>query len=241
VEKIYTGKTKDVFKKPDGNLLFQFKDDVTGENGVVDPGANTVMGQIGGKGRMSLELSQYYFTILKNHGIPTHFISANPEEGTMEVKNADLPGNNKDSTGGLEFICRLKAYGSFLRRYQKHIKEELQNLPYLVEITLKDDERGDPLINDDAIQALGILTEKQLTQGKVFTRKAAEIIEGDLRKKNLQLVDIKFEFGLLNENQEKKMVMIDEVSADCMRVMDQNNQTLSHEEIFKKVCNHSGR
>ncbi len=231
MKKIYAGKTKDVYAKPNGNLVFSFKDDVTGSDGVVDPGANSVMGQIKGKGRMSLEMTRYFFNILQNKGIPTHMVSADLESNTMEVKVADLPGNNPGVTGGLEFICRRKACGSFLRRYQKFVREELQELDYLVEITLKDDERGDPLINDDALLALGILTREQLVKAKELTRRSAQIIEEELKKKDLSLVDIKFEFGL----NEDDIILIDEVSGDSMRVMDADGNFLSHGEIYQQM------
>ena len=231
MEKIYTGKTKDVFKHSQEKLMFYFKDEVTGENGVIDPGANSVLGQISGKGRMSLELSQYYFNLLEKNSVPTHFIKAIPAEGYMEVKNARPPGEHLSPTGGLEFICRLKAYGSFVKRYQKYVKEELQELPYLVEITLKDDEKGDPLINDDAIVALDILSENQLFQGKQYTRQASKVIAHDLEQKGLSLLDIKFEFGLYGND----VILIDEVSADAMRVMDQSQKILSHQEIYQQV------
>ncbi len=231
MEKIYTGKTKDVYKKQEGILVFHFKDDVTGADGVVDPGANSVLGQISGKGKMSLELTQHYFKLLERNNIPTHFISADLSRGIMEVKNAQLPGKNLSEFGGLEFICRLKAYGSFLRRYQKYIREKLQQLPYLIEITVKDDEQGDPLINDDTIVALGILDEKQLARCKELTNSAAQVIEQDLLQKELFLVDIKFEFGLINN----QVALIDEVSADSMRVMDKNGKFLSHQEIYNAI------
>ncbi len=230
MQKIYTGKTKDVYQKENGNYLFHFKDDVTGEDGVVDPGANQIMGQIKGKGKMSLELSNHFFKLLQQNNLPTHFISADLTQNTMEVKEARLPGSDTGISGGLEFICRLYAYGSFVRRYQKYVKEELQPLNYLVEITLKDDERGDPLINDDTIAELRVLTPGQQQKAKELTRKAAEIIEQELKKKELYLVDIKFEFGLAGN----EVILIDEVSADSMRVMDTNKNFLSHEEIFHK-------
>ncbi|NLC11735.1 MAG: phosphoribosylaminoimidazolesuccinocarboxamide synthase, partial [Firmicutes bacterium] len=90
MEKIYTGKTKDVYKKQEGILVFHFKDDVTGADGVVDRGANSVLGQISGKGKMSLELTRHYFKLLESNNIPTHFISADISRGNMEVKNAQL-------------------------------------------------------------------------------------------------------------------------------------------------------
>lgn len=225
-QKIYSGKTKDIYKQPNGNLLIIFKDDVTGENGVVDPGSNSVLGQIKGKGRMSLELTNYFFKLFEQEKIPTHMISVDIEHSAMEAKHAELPGK----VGALEFVCRLKAYGSFMKRYSKYAGEKLQPLDYLVEITLKDDERGDPLINDDAIVALNLLTRTQLENAKDFTRRIAAIVEKEFQKKDLSLIDMKVEFGLVDS----RIILIDEVSADCMRVMD-NNNTLSHEEIYNRI------
>ncbi len=230
-EKKYSGKTKDIYAQPNENLLIVFKDDVTGEKGVVDPGANTVMGQIKGKGRMSLELTHHFFKLFQKENIPTHLVSVDPEQNTMEVKQADPPGKDISPTGGLEFICRPLAYGSFLRRYRKYVREELQNLDRLVEITLKDDERGDPLINDDALITLGLLDRKQLERAKELTRRITAIVEDDLRGKKLTLVDIKIEFGLIDN----EIVLIDEVSADAMRVMGENGKILSHEELYNAL------
>ncbi len=227
-EKIYSGKTKDIHRLPNGHLLIVFKDDVTGENGVVDPGANTVMGQIQGKGRMSLGLTRYFFQRLQDEGIPTHLVSVDLDRNAMEVKEAVLPGKGR---GGLEFVCRRKAYGSFLKRYGAHIKMELQDLDYLVEITLKDDERGDPLINDDALVTLGFLTRPQLDNAKDLTRRIARIVENDLRERGLDLIDMKVEFGLIDG----AVALIDEISADAMRVMDDAGKMLSHEEMYRSL------
>ncbi len=225
---IYSGKTKDIYALANGHLKLVFKDDVTGENGVVDPGANSVMGQIQGKGRMSLEMTQYFFEKFHAAHIPTHLVSVDVAQGAMEVKRADPPGKAISETGGLEFICRPLAYGSFLRRYGKYVKAPLQPLDYLVEVTLKDDERGDPLINDDALVILGLLTRAQLEQGKEMTRQIATIVERDLRDKGLTLVDMKIEVGLIGG----EVVLIDEVSADAMRVMDANGKQLDHQTLY---------
>ena len=72
----YTGKTKDVYALEDGNYLLQFKDDVTGENGVFDPGANTVGLTLEGAGRAGLKLTKFFFERLQEKGIPTHYIDA---------------------------------------------------------------------------------------------------------------------------------------------------------------------
>lgn len=229
MKKIYSGKTKDIYKKPSGNLLIRFKDDVTGEGGVVDPGSNTVMGKIEGKGRMSLELTRYFYDILSKDGIPTHLVSVDVGGSAMEVREALLPGKKVCSDGGgLEFVCRRLACGSFVKRYGRYVREKLQELDCIVEITLKDDERGDPLINDDSIVALGLLTRKELEIAKDLTRRITKRIEGDLAGKGLRLIDIKMEFGIIDGG----ISLVDEISADSMRVMDGTGKQLSHEELY---------
>src|SRR5690625_1534290 len=170
-EKIYSGKTKDLYSLPNGNVLLVFKDDVTGADGVIDPGANAVIGQVEGKGRKSLAMTDYFFQRLHAAAIPTHLVQVDLEKITMEVRHAEPLGEDVNGTGGLEFICRTRPWGSFLSRYEKYIRDSGQNLNYLVEITTKDDERGDPLINDDAIVAIGLLTQAQLEQAKELTRR----------------------------------------------------------------------
>ena len=133
----YTGKTKDVYALEDGNYLLQFKDDVTGENGVFDPGANTVGLTLEGAGRAGLKLTKFFFERLQEKGIPTHYIDANIDKATMTVKPAEVFGK------GLEVICRYRAVGSFLRRYGLYAQEG-QTLDAFVEVTLKDDGRQDP-------------------------------------------------------------------------------------------------
>ena len=91
--------------------MLKFKDDVTGENGVFDPGANTVGLSIDGIGKANLKTSVYFFEILKAAGIKTHYVGADVENATMEVPPAKVFGK------GLEVICRYRAGGSFLRRY----------------------------------------------------------------------------------------------------------------------------
>ena len=111
MEKIYTGKTKDIYKSEDGNYVLKFKDDVTGENGVFDPGANTVGLSIEGVGHEGLKITKYFFEILKEKGIRTHYIDCDLNENTMTVKPCEVFGK------GIEVICRFKAVGSFIRRY----------------------------------------------------------------------------------------------------------------------------
>lgn len=205
---IVEGKTKDVYALDDGNYLLQFKDDVTGEDGVFDPGANTVGLTIEGAGRAGLRLTTYFFEILKEEGIPTHFINANIDEATMTVMPATVFGN------GLEVICRYRAVGSFLRRYGMYAKEG-QHLDAFVEVTLKDDERGDPPISKDALHMLGILSRTEYQVLKDLTQKTAHIVKRELAKKGMELYDIKFEFGRVGTD--KQIVLIDEISGGNMR------------------------
>jgi phosphoribosylaminoimidazole-succinocarboxamide synthase len=205
---IYSGKTKDVYALDDGNYLLKFKDDVTGENGVFDPGANTVGLKIEGAGKAGLRLTEYFFKKLNESGIPTHFIKADIEAGTMTVKKASVFGD------GLEVICRYRAAGSFVRRYGKYVKAG-QPLDAYVEITLKDDERNDPLITEDALDMLGILSKDEYKVLKDLTQRISALVKEELSRKGLELYDIKFEFGRIGED--RHIALIDEISGGNMR------------------------
>ena len=224
MKKLYEGKTKTVFETEDGNVLLQFKDDVTGEAGVIDPGANSVIGQVEGKGNASLRLSKHFFELLQKSGIPTHYISADIENNTMLVRKAEMFGS------GLEFICRIKAAGSFLRRYGKYAKEN-QPLDYLVEITLKDDERGDPLINEEAVVQLQLMSTEEIQEAKALTKKATKLVQEECRRFGLEMIDIKFEFGKVDG----KVVLIDEVSGDNMRVR-KDGKSIMQKEFCDIIC-----
>ncbi|WP_077324650.1 phosphoribosylaminoimidazolesuccinocarboxamide synthase [Virgibacillus siamensis] len=204
----YTGKTKDVYELEDGNYLLQFKDDVTGTDGVFDPGANTVGLSMEGAGRAGLKLTKYFFETLKAKGIPTHYIDADIEQRTMTVKPAEVFGN------GLEVICRYRAVGSFLRRYGLYA-EEGQQLDAFVEVTLKDDAREDPPISEDALDMLGILSKDEYQVLKELTQKIGNVVKEELAKKDIELYDIKFEFG--RTDADKQIVLIDEISGGNMR------------------------
>ena len=204
----YAGKTKDVYALEDGNYLLKFKDDVTGVDGVFDPGANTVGLTIEGAGRAGLRLTKYFFEVLKEKGIPTHYIDADIEQATMTVKPAEVFGK------GLEVICRYRAVGSFLRRYGLYAKEG-QHLDAFVEVTIKDDDREDPPINQDALDMLGILTKDEYIVLKELTQQIGNVVKEELAKKDIELYDIKFEFGRTGED--KQIVLIDEISGGNMR------------------------
>lgn len=230
-EKIYSGKTKDLYALSNGNILLAFKDDVTGSDGVIDPGANTVIGQVEGKGRKSLAMTDYFFKRLHAAGVATHLVHVDLEKGAMEVRRAEPLGKDISGAGGFEFVCRTRPWGSFIRRYQQYIRDTGRPLDYLVEITIKDDERGDPLINDDAIIALDLLSPAHLEQAKQMTRHVCRIVEADLREKGLTLIDMKIEIGLVDG----EVVVIDEISADAMRVMDEAGKVLDHAVVYERL------
>lgn len=204
---MYTGKTKNVYKLPDGMFLLKFKDDMTGKDGVFDPGSNQIGLTVKGAGQSGLRLTAFFFEKLKEKGIPTHYIDSDPEAATMTVKPAKPFGN------GLEVICRYRAVGSFHRRYGDYI-EEGAALDAFVEVTLKDDQRQDPPISEDALDMLGILSKKDFSTLKALTQEIASLVKALLAAKGLDLYDIKFEFGKSDD----RILLIDEISGGNMRV-----------------------
>ena len=205
---VYTGKTKDVFMLENGNCLLKFKDDCTGKDGVFDPGENAVGLTIDGVGDVNLRMSIYFFEKVNAAGIKTHYINANLADTTMEVLPAKVFGK------GLEVICRYKAVGSFIRRYGDYI-EDGADLPAYVEMTFKDDAKGDPLVTKDALVALGVMSDKQYEDVKEMTQKITKIVADDLAEKGLVLYDIKFEFGY---DKDGNVMLIDEIASGNMRV-----------------------
>ncbi len=204
---VYTGKTKNVYALDNGNYLLKFKDDVTGTDGVFDPGANTVGLSIAGVGNINLRMSVFFFEKLKAAGIKTHYVSANLDDTTMEVLPARVFGK------GLEVICRNKAVGSFYRRYSDYIAEGA-DLPSYVEMTFKDDAKDDPLVTRDGLIDLGVMNGEQYDAIKAMTQKITKIVADELLKKDMVLYDIKFEFGYNAD----EVILIDEIASGNMRV-----------------------
>lgn len=205
---VYTGKTKDVYQLEDGNYLLKFKDDVTGEDGVFDPGANTVGLVMEGAGRAGLRLTTYFFEKLQEANIPTHYIDSDIEQATMTVTPATVFGQ------GIEVICRYRAVGSFIRRYGMYAKEG-QMLDAFVEVTLKDDERQDPPISKSALEMLGILSGEEYDTLENLTKKISGIVKDELAQRGIELYDIKLEFGRRQDTGE--IILIDEISGGNMR------------------------
>ena len=204
---VYTGKTKNVYALDNGNYLLKFKDDCTGKDGVFDPGENSIGLTIEGVGDVNLRMSIYYFEKLNAAGVRTHFVSADLKETTMEVLPAKVFGK------GLEVICRKKAVGSFFRRYEEYI-EEGADLDYYVEMTFKNDAKGDPLVTKDGLIALNVMTAERYDAIKEMTKKITAVVYEDMKEKGLDLYDIKFEFGY----DHGKVMLIDEIASGNMRV-----------------------
>ncbi|MCQ2362448.1 MAG: hypothetical protein MJ048_05365 [Acidaminococcaceae bacterium] len=224
MKKLYSGKTKDVFQLENGNVLLKFKDDCTGKDGKFDPGENSVGLTIEGIGRANLETSIHFFEVLKNAGVKTHYIGANLDDATMEVLPAKVFGH------GLEVVCRLVATGSFVRRYGEYIKDGTPLTGGLVETTFKNDALGDPLVNEDALVALGVMSHEMYASMREQTLKITRIVAEDLKKKNLDLYDIKFEFGYNKD----EVILIDEIASGNMRVY-QNGKIVDPMDLTKLI------
>jgi len=219
---VYEGKTKSVYELDDGNYLLRFKDDATGEDGKFDPGSNTIGLSIEGMGKGGVRLTKFFFEKIQEAGIPTHYISADVDNATMTVRPVKVVGK------GIEVICRFRAVGSFRKRYGDYCTEG-QPLDAFVEVTLKDDDRGDPPITKDALIMLGLLTDEEYESLKIRTQKIAKIVRDEIAKKGMELYDIKFEFGKSKDGQ---VLLIDEISGGNMRVY-KGNEKVGPIELVK--------
>lgn len=222
MKEVYVGKTKNVYQLPNGNYALLFKDDCTGSDGVFDPGANSVGLVIEGIGKHWLRITEYFFKLI-NKTIPTHFVSADIANSLIEVLPAQQFGK------GIEVICRYKSTGSFMRRFGGYATEG-QDLNGIVEITLKDDDRGDPVISMDILNELKIMDNETYLTLKKMTLEICGIIRKELAKRGAELYDIKLEFGKNNG----KIILIDEISGGNMRVY-KDGKKLSPFEISKLI------
>ena len=229
--KLYEGKTKDVYKLDNGNVLLKFKDDCTGKDGVFDPGENSVGLTIEGIGKANLQTSILYFELLKKAGIKTHYVSADIENATMEVLPAECFGKAQGGNG-LEVICRLVATGSFIRRYGEYIKNGTVLEGGYVECTFKNDEKGDPLVTGEGLAALKVMTPEMFESMKEQTLKITKIVADDLKSIGLDLWDIKFEFGYNNG----EVILIDEIASGNMRVY-KGDKIVDPVELTKLILN----
>lgn len=250
---VYRGKSKDVFRITDGphkeKYRFVFTDRATGyvEDGktVFDPGYDTVVGDIPGKGAIACRFATHFFRLLKDKGVPTHYIDTINENEmivepaiplSMEVEAPDVPGSAP--LANLEFTWRNNATGSFWRRYP--FVAPCKNLHRVVEAWTKGD--SDILITPEALEETGALTKNEIAQSVELVKNIAETVSQEFASKELHVVDGKFELGRLKYG-DGKIVLIDEISPDVLRVC----RGFSPDEagnctLFRQcaITNHSG-
>lgn len=210
MKKLYEGKTKNVMlDEATGIVHLFFKDSATGENGVFDPGSNSVGGSVEGKGKVGLAVSSYFFELMEKNGIPTHYLGSDIEQGLMKVRNLTVPR--------LEFVVRYFTAGSMCRRFT--LEEGIPFDPPYAEVTLKDDEQGDPLITDRLCQMKGILKEGQYDEALDVVARVGEVLKVELASMGLTLIDFKIEVGY---DETGKIFVADEITPDIWRVRDEN-------------------
>lgn len=225
---VYRGKSKDVFTITEGvytgKYRLVFKDEATGyiENGkpVFDPGYDTVVGNIPGKGGIACRFATYFFRLLKERGIPSHYIDTINENEmivepaiplNMPVESPEFPGSAP--LLNLEFTWRNNATGSFWRRYP--FVKPCKNLHKVVEAWTKGD--TDILITLEALEETGAMSKDEITHSVNLVKDIAKIVSQEFMSKNLHVIDGKFELGRLKYG-DGKIVIIDEISPDVLRV-----------------------
>ncbi len=205
---LYTGKTKNVLVDEEtGAVSLLFKDDATGENGVFDPGSNTVGGSVANKGKAGLEISSYFFELMERAGVPTHYLGADLDAGIMRVRKLTVPP--------LELVLRYQTAGSMCRRFS--LEKGIPFDPPYLEVTLKDDAQGDPLISERLCLMKGLLKEGQYDEALGVLLKVGEILKKELAQMALTLIDFKIEVGY---DETGKVYVADEITPDIWRVRD---------------------
>lgn len=224
---LYDGKTKTVMLDEETNVthLF-FKDTATGENGMFDPGYNTVGGSVEGKGNIGLRVSKYFFELMEANGIPTHYLGADLDKNLMKVRTLTVPK--------LEFVLRYFTAGSMSRRFD--LEEGIVFDPPYTEVTLKSDEQGDPLISERLCIMKGMLVPGQYDEALGVLVQVGEVLKKELAKMDLTLIDFKIEVGY---DETGKMYVADEITPDIWRVRDTNgnipNQIDCAKIILEKI------
>ena len=207
---LYDGKTKTVkLNEETGVVYLFFKDSATGENGVFDPGSNSVGGSVEGKGNIGLQVSKYFFELMEKNGIPTHYLGADLDQNLMQVRKLTVPK--------LEFVLRYFTAGSMCRRFD--LEEGIVFEPPYTEVTLKSDEQGDPLISERICLMKNMLAPGQYDEALGVLVKVGAVLREELAKMDLTLIDLKIEVGY-DEN--GKIYVADEITPDIWRVRDAN-------------------
>ncbi len=206
---LYEGKAKKVFATDDENMcIVSYKDDATAFNGLKK-------GTIVGKGVVNNRMSNFLFKMLEEKGIKTHFVEELSDRDTLVKKVSIVP---------LEVIIRNKAAGSMAKRLG--LTEGTELLTPVLEYSYKDDELGDPMVNDYHILAAGFATKQDLDTISTMAFKVNEYLCEFFKSVNIELIDFKLEFGRCADG---TIVLADEISPDTCRFWDIN----THEKLDK--------
>ena len=206
---LYEGKAKKVYATNDENLVIvSYKDDATAFNGLKK-------GTISGKGVINNRMSNMLMQMLEKNGVPTHFVEELSERDTVVRKVSIVP---------LEVIIRNISAGSFAKRYG--VEEGIVFDEPTIEFSYKNDDLGDPLINEYHALALKLATKAEVETIKSMAFKINELLKERFAKVNITLVDFKLEFGRLPDG---TIVLADEISPDTCRFWD----STTHEKLDK--------
>ncbi len=199
LEQLYEGKAKKVFKTDNADyVIVDYKDDATAFNGLKK-------GTIIGKGVVNNKVSNHMFKMLEKKGIPTHYKEQLSDRETL-VKNVSIVP--------VEVIVRNIAAGSLTKKYG--IKEGTKLKTTVLEYSYKNDDLGDPLMNEYHIYAMGLATKEEMEKIAQYSLKVNEIMSEYLKQFNIELIDFKLEFGRFKGD----IVLADEISPDTCRFWD---------------------
>ena len=213
-EQLYEGKAKKVFSTDDPNLVIvSYKDDATAFNG-------EKKGTIAGKGAINNVMSNHMFQLLEQQGVPTHFVEQLSDRETVVKKVSIVP---------LEVIVRNISAGSFAKRYG--VKEGIVFDEPTFELSYKNDDLGDPLMNDYHAIALKLATREEIELIKSMTFKINEVMKQYFDTLNVTLVDFKLEFG---KTADGTIVLADEISPDTCRLWDKTTGEKLDKDRFRR-------
>lgn len=216
-ELLYEGKAKKVYttENPDV-LIVDYKDDATAFNGVKK-------GTIVGKGVVNNRMTNYIFKMLEEKGIPTHFIEELSDRETAVKKVEIVP---------LEVIVRNVAAGSFSKKLG--IEEGFRLLSPTLEFSYKNDELGDPMINDYYAVAIGAATREEIDKITELVFKINEILVDYFKSIKVDLIDFKVEFG----RYKGQIILADEISPDTCRFWDSETHEKLDKDRFRRDLGH---
>lgn len=214
VNLIYEGKAKKVYATDDPDLLIvSYKDDATAFNGLK-------RGTIEGKGVINNRMSNILMAKLEEAGVPTHFVRELSERDTLVKKVKIVP---------LEVIVRNISAGSFAKHYG--VQEGIIFEEPTIEFSYKNDELGDPLINDYQAIALGIATRAEIDTITKYAFTVNEILRALWASRGVTLVDFKLEFGKTSNG---TIILADEISPDTCRLWDSETGKKLDKDRFRR-------